>query len=472
MADKENGTSPLDDSEVEIVSLDAPADRRHPTLLKPRLTTRQRKLSLRLTAVLFILVFCIVIFSASDIRNLIAGTLFRPTPVVVPKNVLFYLQGDPTWGQFTIDGRSLARLPIIGRDQPLSMPPGTHRITWQAEPFAAQTCVLTVINTLTFSSPCIEQQSMQAMNLGVLPNLSLPAKASVRAFSFFASMRDLSTEQHALLVQQLQDFVATYRASEPVSPGEVYAVSAQSSAADSTLCKPVMRFALCYAQAKQPLVAHLSVQVDTSTSANDPCIVSQLCFSNQQDCRQLCDPFYGVQTLSGWGVEAIVSPTWSYTTPAGQVIAHDQPDSAIRGASGYQNLLLNIRQDASGWHIVPLTSMLGGGANDPFCAQAMGDTSVLLDAIGTGIQPDYEQQWADSRAHLAAGCLVVSKQFPTARNSSPTPTSVLPPPAYFLQRFGVVLSANEAAHNLLPDLPVADNYERSLVQTLLATLSD
>jgi hypothetical protein len=40
--------------------------------------------------------------------------------------------------------------------------------------------------------------------------------------------------------------------------------------------------------------------------------------------------------------------------------------------------------------------------------------------------------------------------------------------AYCLHRFGVLLAVNDAAHRLWPFLPVADAYERQVVQQLIA----
>lgn len=64
----------------------------------------------------------------------------------------------------------------------------------------------------------------------------------------------------------------------------------------------------------------------------------------------------------------------------------------------------------------------------------------------------------------AAGCLVaVTLQVDPA---TPSSSSSSPPVAFYLYRFGVMLAANDQAHHMSPDLPLADIYERKLAQQL------
>src|SRR5260370_18303892 len=104
MADTEHDA--LDDSEVEVPGLDRPAGPVLPR--RPRLTPGQRRWSLALTCVLFVLVIGGLLASTADVRSLLARTVFKPTPLIPADNMPFYVQGNPSWGSFTLDGKLIA----------------------------------------------------------------------------------------------------------------------------------------------------------------------------------------------------------------------------------------------------------------------------------------------------------------------------------------------------------------------------
>jgi len=64
---------------------------------------------------------------------------------------------------------------------------------------------------------------------------------------------------------------------------------------------------------------------------------------------------------------------------------------------------------------------------------------------------------------FALGCLLQVKEVTLPS----TPTPIAPAPvATFLHRFGVLVAVNDAAHRLLPFLPLADVYEMRLAKLL------
>ena len=106
---------------------------------------------------------------------------------------------------------------------------------------------------------------------------------------------------------------------------------------------------------------------------------------NSQDCRSFCaNPLlrYPGQfvALQGWDVAVVVQMLWSYTTLSGQMMAQDQPDSALRGMQAYQTVLLRLDWEKQSWLIVPSSSETDSGANDPFCSQGAQDIMGLLNA--------------------------------------------------------------------------------------------
>jgi hypothetical protein len=461
MADTERDA--LDDSDVEITDLDRPAG----PLLPRRffLTPGQRRWSVALTCVLFVLVIGGLLASTADVRALLARTVFQPAPPIPANDLPFYVQGNPSWGSFTLDGKLIAHPPLPERDYPMLLTPGLHTLIWQAAPFKPRTCLFRVLDASTVSGPCFLSKEVSA---GFVPNVS------GMLFSFFASANDLPTDQQATLIQQLQAVMATYGSSELVRPGEFYAVSQQQIVADPTLCTVLARAVICDARASQPLQATLSVQLDSSTSHDDPCAVSEQCLINNQDCRELCnDPFlpYNNTPIQGWSVAIAVSLSWSYTTLSGQVVARAQPASALRGAATYQIVPVHLTRAGQGWHISPFPDNYGVAADNPLCNQAAGDTNELVSS-SSGNQEMFVQQVADMQGRGTAGCLVVLQTSPgTALNpSTPVPGMGSPQVAYCLVRFGVVLAVNHLARQSWPFLPVVDDYENNLAQTLLATL--
>jgi hypothetical protein len=470
MDDNESGTS-QDDLSVEITDLDPSPGASRP--LWPRLTRSQRRLSLAATFVLFVLIMGLLLSSVSDIRALL-GRVFpvppaSPGPSIEAGPFLVYLRGNPAWGHFTLDGKALARLPVIGQDQPLQLAHGTHTIIWQAEPFRPKVCHFTVIDALTLNGPCFVDST-------TTPSTKLVGVA-VKVIAFFASLSDLPVEQRVSLSRQIQEQFTNVTSSMPVQTGELYAVSEQEAQADPALCRPFEGLALCYARAQQPLVATLNLQVDNSTASDDPCILSGPCNINAQDCRMLCeDPIldYGPPQIEGWSVTAVVRLLWSYRTLAGQTIASDQPDSALRGSQLYQEVSLHIQRDGRGnWHVdlFPRYTPPDFLSNSPICTQASSDTMSALNASFDNNANMYVTQAATDPAHMAAGCLTLAQQPLDQVGATPTPTRAALSPATFLLSFGVLLAVNASARKICPDLPFADAEETRLAQHLQDSFS-
>jgi hypothetical protein len=455
--------SAFDDFAVEITDLDRPDGPAH--LRGPRLTPRQRRWSLALTAALSVLLVSVLLVGVPEVRTLVTHSLFPPQSTVGANTMSVYLRGNPSWGRFTLDGKALAPAsnPVARDAKPLVLTPGTHRITWQVEPFRSQTCVFTVVNASTLQSPCLFNNSVTTTYVSAF---------SARFISFFASLNGLPPDQRAFLAAQIREAFTAYENREQVRTGETYAVSESQIEANPTLCTLVTRFALCYARATEPLQATLEVQMDTSTSASDPCIVSEACLFNHQDCRMLCeDPMLAnpgqVMEEEGWNVSTVIHLSWSYSTLSGRVVGRDLPDSALRGSNAYQMVSLHLDRNGQGWFVVPFP-MTGQGLNDPFCNQAAEESMQLANASGSSDL--YPQQMIEESGNVAAGCLVILATPTLAVNATPTPTpaSRAPAAAYCLVRFGVVLAANDYAHQLWPYLPRVDAYEQHLVQNLLA----
>ena len=457
----------LNDFEVEITSLDEAADGSRPRYFhaSPFFTRRKRKTSLALTSTLFLLISFALLASIPDVRSLVLRAVIRPEQTAATSGLHLYLASNPSWGQFTLDGTARSHLPLIGQNAPLTLPYGSHQITWRAAPFQARHCELLVINSSTVAGSCTRDKEV---SMGYIPG------TSALIVSFFASLNDLPGGQREPLVQQMQTTLAAQGGNEMVYPGEAYAVSEQEIRAHPSLCPIVVRITLCYARASQTLEAHLKIQPDLTTAPDDPCILSELCYLNHLDCRFLCPNFpvvFSGQAADGWNVLVPVRLLWSYTTLTGNSLANDQPDTALRGVPNYQLLSLYITQKNQSWAISPFASAVPSNYTDPLCGQAVQDTTELVNTLTNSNQSIAITQWSDLETNLASGCLEIAE--PTVGVfSTPTPTRTTQKPqiAYCLFHLGVVLAANTVAHQLWPYLPVADAYEQGIAQRLDSAL--
>src|SRR5712664_4335909 len=121
--DDTESEKPLDNFAVEITDLNQSVGQTQRRW--PHLTPRQRRVSLAATALLFVLVVALLLGSASDVRNLLGRAIGNPASTPDPSaqatSMSVYLRGNPTWGHFTLDGKALAHVPVIGQDHPLEL---------------------------------------------------------------------------------------------------------------------------------------------------------------------------------------------------------------------------------------------------------------------------------------------------------------------------------------------------------------
>ncbi|HEX7735210.1 MAG TPA: hypothetical protein VF458_10105, partial [Ktedonobacteraceae bacterium] len=107
----------LGDFEIEISDLDRTGDssaQRHPPKL--RWMRRQRGVSLAVTAALFVLVCALLLAGTPDVRGLVARLVAGPGQIASSSGLRLYLESNPSWGEFQLDGATLAHLPLIGQD--------------------------------------------------------------------------------------------------------------------------------------------------------------------------------------------------------------------------------------------------------------------------------------------------------------------------------------------------------------------
>ncbi len=335
---------------------------------------------------------------------------------------------------------------------PLRLSRGQHTLVWRAEPFSVQRCTLTVpanynADTCRFSRTIV---------------VDAAPLASIVMFS--VSLNMLANAERVSLLEAIQAALDSKQYYETVLPGEHYALSEAAAGSGQNPCRLTSQGVACYAIATQPLKATLRFELDTDTSPNAPCSISQPCNFDGQDCRLLCESPVA-SNPSGWSVIAMARPLWQYTTLDGQIIAHDQAGTFLKGMANDHFVSVTITWKNSIWHASALFPNPQVFFGDPVCESAMQDAQILGNTFVINNFEIQTQSQGVSGENLAAGCLVVIT--PTqVQNVKPTPSTAPPLVAYCLHRFGVLLAANDLAHRLWPYLPLADVYELHLTQQL------
>jgi hypothetical protein len=251
----------------------------------------------------------------------------------------------------------------------------------------------------------------------------------------------------ARLTKAIQDGLDTRRSTALVQPGEHY------------LSYPGGQPSVVVAT--QPLRATLSYQLVSPAGYPEPCNLAQpaiRCRFPGQDCGQLCtvaQPPGGLAGADGaWIVAATVSAVWEYRTLDGRVVAPQ-----AREEFGVQLAVMRMTYDSAGWHVMPILGHSPGldATDDAACDPARyaivrtPSWNFMLNNPPPGAMAQFA-----SDDMPADGCVAVLTHGQQA---------------IFLQRFGVLLTVNDAARNPVDNLPVADAAEQRLAQHLLALLS-
>ncbi|GAC1450437.1 MAG: hypothetical protein PVSMB4_09320 [Ktedonobacterales bacterium] len=465
--DDQQQVKPGEDLEVRVTDLD-PArrsnERARPSVAHspfgPRLTRAKRATRL-LTAVSALLLASLVLLgSFPSIRDSVAqlAESFLPEAVgtLGPGGDLFYFVPDVPWGTVLVDGQALTRVPTLDTGHPLRLALGRHHLEWRAAPFESVRCDLSVPHSTRDTCP-------------VADRLFLPSCCSVvrqrlvgSLIEMHQSLATLPAAQHTALVAALQHALDASQSSAIMAPGEHYYFALPGQIGQSVTTT-------------QELTATLSFGLITDETRPEPCDVYnpkvQPCHFVGQICQVLCTvlPQDVARDAAGggeptWFAAALVRPYWAYTSPAGTVIAQDVPEFGL----GLGLIVLRIRWDGLTWHATAVMGHNTGVAisDDTLCAPArswlyQGPLSYVFDTSN----PDDAPQYASS-ATAAGGCVVVVSHYyqPNAQTVAPGP------PALFLERFGLLLAANDVAHALWPQAPRADAAELGLALQLARQL--
>ncbi|HEX6817435.1 MAG TPA: hypothetical protein VF120_03610 [Ktedonobacterales bacterium] len=422
---------------------------------------RARRLLVSLAAVL--LGLAVILGSIPALRQsaiaLVTGPTPTPTPPTIPDPTgsSFYFLLTPPWVHVLVDGRQLTQAPIsdlqagqpVGLLPPLRLPHGTHVLEWSGAPFQLQHCTLRAPVPFFYNpgGGCALQQYTGG-----------PAGFIVQQRE---SLATLAPDQASALLAAINAGFVAASASATITPGEHYLT--------------VQGEALSVATTRTPLHATLRFTATTRSLTTEPCTFSpgiQPCRFPGQDCRQLCtttlptapsDP----SASADWLAAIPVHSNWQLGdaggASAGELVQTPGPDDFLA--------LLRISWDGAAWHVTPVFGHAQGHevADDTICAPARdwlsGVTSVQPTPIvppGLALQGNAGGVIYVSDADPTDGCFVLVPPTAFAPNAVPLGT----PAATLLLRFGVLLALNGEAHQIAPDLPVADATEQAIAQRI------
>lgn len=431
-----------DDFEFEITDLDETGAN---TPRAPRLPEqpvfflrRHRKLVTAATTGVVVLAILLIVFSIAPVRQ------FVTPPQQVQTTFYYRLDANPPWGHLFVDGQA-TRMNSAGAYPLFTLTRGKHTLLWRADPFSPQQCVVTV-------------PIGSGIDTCKHPGIPLGSSGGTDSYiSFPASLSLLSPARRSALLQATQAAFDNQQSSELMRVGDLYAQTAETGGPNSPSCTVLQVAALCLADAQQPLKATLRLQLDTSVLSN-----------NGQGCFLYCEAFlYSAPDASVsrtlWQPFVYVQLFWQFSTLDGQVVVDNQADTFIRGQQNDVFLPLNITWNGQRWGIT--MPMVGDYAysSDPVCDAAMRDLNNLENAVPATTGQDTQTSMNPIRGTtLASGCLI---EFKLQTNASALPTPTSPPlVAHVIQRFGVLLAVDSAAHRLFPFLPVAGAYEKQLAR--------
>jgi hypothetical protein len=423
-------------------------------------TSRQRRRRLILTASVIVLVVLVILGSSAATRNAALGFFLgrapTPAPLLIPSTDLFYTEGIPPWGHLLVDGHSVALLPIDSVNKPLRLARGHHSLLVIAEPFQPIRCSISV--PLARTDTChLTTTDQQLLSRGW-------------HITFFESLANLPIAERAALIQATQAELDKHQSTDQVQPGEQFVHVGVSHAIDT---------------ATQPLQATLRFHLVVPSTLNTSCAsvdkpTDPSCSSELQHCYLFC-PLAGESpllstlnrqyplstTLTSWNVEVAMLAYWSYNTLDNKVVATDQPDTPPDIITIDEHLVtLGITWEGERWHVAVLGPIIQAG-NVLACIPAEDNFAKLLLPGNTTVDYTFTAFQFASGPVSASGCLIVAQQLlrGTAEPTSHTPV------AYCLYRFGLFLAANDVAHHLWPQIPVANAYQQTLAQHLIITFN-
>jgi hypothetical protein len=364
-----------------------------------------------------------------------------------------YIEPGVPWAVVSVDGHPLPHVPLYGGATALYLAPGEHWLRWRADPFDQVVCSLTHVPSS--SDICPRDEVVSSGTPGALATV----------VNFLPSLTSLSTHRRGDLIAAIQRVLDGQNATATVQPGERYVTAAGSLPLPLQVREPV---------AREPLRATLRLRLVSDLDGAQTCHIdyTESCEEVGQDCRFLCTLLSDGTTSDVWQALAIVRGLWTFATLSGQTVVAAAPDG-LAGAG--TPVILRIQWSGGAWRVAVeypqanqpgphfnLPPLLGG---HPACTWLLTQLDEQVFAPNAGAQSELLSWRVAPGPPGVAGCLAIGSGVGGATGSAGASSGDV----YLLQRFGVILAANDAAHQRWPYLPLATAYERTLAATLAAT---
>ncbi|MGH2517579.1 MAG: hypothetical protein ACRDHP_18160 [Ktedonobacterales bacterium] len=446
-------SDPGDEFEVSDLHAESAGSPSHVGFMRrPSLSPRQRMRSLAIASGSVLLALLILIASAPGLRAgagaWLASLKPRPTAALPPGADRFYFSPSIPTIQLAIDDHPVSP-PRIGLDPPLVLAHGIHHISWRADPYFPQSCVVSV--PLSASNTCGNPASIYQSNGRVAANV----------FLLRESLATLLTDQRAAVLGAMNRSLANF--TDSVLPGDHY-----------------VGFQVATAPLRARLTVSLTASLDNLDSAetNAACLPASAapfvtCAGSAAVCAYVCTIPTPILTNAGiavppasWFVLVYAYLSWTITAPNGQMLVSG--GSFSPGVALYA-ILFALTRDGAAWHAQPYLGAPYSTQLPRLNASGSIPTSPLLGEVGCAAMPDFVGSnpgipSAATITYLAApqpatGCLAVVTDGPATQQTHP---------AYYLYRFGAVTAVNDTAHRQISTFPVASARERQIAASILS----
>lgn len=417
--------------EFEILSLDMSIGDEPLRASAPgaRLSRIRRSLVGSVAVVSALLAIVILVASIPSADDGIRLALHLPTPIptaVLPRGSdTLLLAHTVPWGRLSVDGRSLDDLhTFIDRidDYPaIRLPAGTHTITYAADQFPTLTCTVTI----PFMTPRIAPADLHTCSVLPFPGVHSPASApAAHLIDLRATLDRLAPATLAQLKEEIDTTLPS--AQTVVQPGERYLGS------DGAVHV-----------ASAPLPAQLVMRLN-----NDPLILLPL-GDFPTMCAVLCaDPIQSATPTQSpvWSLFANVTPAWRFGATKSSVTAPFAPPAEVSADVVTQLVTVGVTYEGGQFRVTPR------GAESASRLVFAAATNAVS-GFGKKLTSQYPSGWSALPfiAHNPAdGCMIVVGTIQSSGDGFPGGKTL-----NVLYQFGVLLAADQMAHNVLPALPVA-----------------
>ncbi len=386
---------------------------------RPRPPSRRKRLAQISLVLVAVVAVVALLHSVLPPARSTSGATDTPIPTTPPPPATTLLLSNITFGAVTINGKQQqGTVPMF-----FEASSTTYRITITAPPFHPETCTIIFTDlgpqTNTRSSTCLVSD-------GTFPMMTINGVTATPLYlvEIEFSANDLPFDQQ----QQIDSVLAHADALQQTTTAPAGSYIATSLNADNTITSRLIT---------SPLQATASLSVATSgESSLYPCA--------ELICTVACDPT-GCSSITGmtWLVGVPMTSNWRFATAGGRVVG----DVSFSAVDVIEKLL--AYDPVTGWSLSdqPLPDEISG-ANSIGSMDCETGSQVLqqLSQSATGFSS------AISGGEGIEGCLITGGSTDTSNSGT------------FVWRFGVLLAADDTAHQSLPDLPIAPQAEIDAVQ--------